>query len=315
MQIESVCILGGTGFVGQAVAEHVYERGLRVKVLTRSVMRARPLTVLPTLEVAVGDPHDEATLVRQFEGVDAVVNLVGILHERGGQGFEKVHVELPRKVVGACRAAGVRQLVQMSALGASPEGPSDYQRSKAQGEAAVRSLAMGLAWTIIRPSVIFGEHDRFLNLFAGMARWFPVIPLARAECRIQPVWVEDVARAIAALIGDKRLSGETLELCGPRAYTLLELAQFAARMAGRAPAILALPEWAGMMQASVFERLPGKLLTRDNLLSLGVDNVCGCPFPEILGFKPAAIEAVVPDYIRGASSRTRYNLLRYRAGR
>lgn len=315
MKVESVCILGGTGFVGRALAEHVYERELRVKILTRDVLRARPLTVLPTLEVAEGDPHDEATLVRAFEGVDAVVNLVGVLHDRRGQGFRKVHEELPRKVVGACRAAGVRRLVHMSALGASEKGPSEYQRSKARGEAAVRELANGLAWTIVRPSVIFGEHDRFINLFAEMSRWFPAIPLACAGSRIQPVWVEDVARAIAACLGDPRAVGQALELCGPRAYTLRELAQFAARTAGRETSVIALPGWAGSLQAAVFEHLPGRLITRDNLRSLSVDNVCGCPFPEFLGFQPAALEAIVPGYVRGANPRARYNLLRCRAGR
>ncbi len=166
MDIESICIIGGTGFVGRSIAEQACSRGYRVRVVTRSTPRARPLLVLPTLEIMVADPHDEASLARAFEGMDAVVNLAGILHERRRASFQSVHVELPRKIVRACRSAGVRRLLHMSALGASATGPSDYLRSKGEGEAAVREVGDMPAFTILRPSVIFGEHDRFLNLFA-----------------------------------------------------------------------------------------------------------------------------------------------------
>lgn len=315
MRIQSVCMLGGTGFVGRATAEHLCERGLRVRVVTRRRTRSRDLWVLPTLEVAVADPQDEVALAALFEDMDAVINLCGILHETRHQTFQSVHVELPRKVVGACRAAGVRHLVHMSALGASESGPSEYQRSKARGEAAVREAAANLPFTILRPSVIFGENDAFLNMFAQLVALLPFVPLAAADARIQPIWVEDVARVIAASLGDSQAFNQAYELCGPRAYTLRELVEFVGTVTGHRRPVIGLPSWAGEMQAFLLEHLPGKMMTRDNLKSLRVDNVCEGPFPPIFGFQPAALEAITPEYLAGRNARARYNFFRYRAGR
>ena len=315
MRIQSVCLLGGTGFLGRSVADRLCTAGIRVRVITRRPTRSKALWVLPTVEVVVADPHDEVGLTAHFEGVDAVVNLAGILYETRAQTFERVHVELPRKTVGASRAAGVRHLLHVSALGASESGPSDYQRSKARGEAVVREAAASLGVTIFRPSVIFGEGDSFLNKFAQLASFFPVMPLACPGARIQPVWVEDVAHAIVDSIGNSRAFDKTCELCGPRAYTLKELVELAGEESGHRPVVIGLPSWAATLQAMVFEHLPGKLLTRDNLKSLSVDNVCSGPFPPELGFEPSPIEAVVPDYLAGRNARARYNKFRYRAGR
>jgi NADH dehydrogenase len=315
MQIESICIIGGSGFVGRSIAEHACTRGYRVRLVTRSLQRARPLIVLPTLETTVADPHDEASLVRCFADMDAVVNLAGVLHESRGAGFESVHVELPRKIAGACRAAGVRQLLHMSALGASATGPSRYLRSKAAGEERVREAGEALPFTIFRPAVIFGEQDRFLNLFASLARYSPVLPLGGAKARFQPIWVEDVARCFVTSLGNSRTFGAAYELCGPKAYTLEELARFAAQTLGRHPRIVRLPNSVAALQAFVFEHLPGKLITRDNLRSMSVDNVCAGPFPAVFGFAPSPLEAVVPQYLAGGSIRARYQQYRHNAGR
>jgi len=315
MRVESVCILGGTGFVGRSVAEQLCERGVRVRVVTRRPLRSKPLWVLPTVEVFAADPHDEVTLAAQFEGADAVVNLCGILHETRRESFASVHTDLPRKLVGACRAAGVRQLVHMSALGASESSPSEYQRSKARGEAAIRDNAANLPFTIFRPSVMFGEGDQFLNRFAVLLGIAPFMPLAAADSRVQPIWVEDVARAIVASLGDPQAFDKTFELCGPRVYTLAELVAFVGQVTRKRRAIVALPAWAANLQAFLFERLPGKLITRDNLRSLSVDNVCAGAFPQFFEFMPASIEAVVPLYLEGRNARARYNFFRYRAGR
>ena len=315
LRIENVCLLGGTGFVGRATAEHLCERGMRVRVLTRRLAKSRDLWVLPTLEIAETDPQDEVALATQFEGMDAVVNLCGILHQTRRQSYEAVHVELPRKVVGACRAAGVRHLVHMSAVGTSETAPSEYLRSKARGEAAVRQAATNLPYTILRPSVIFGERDDFLNRFAMLVSFLPVVPLASAHARFAPVWVEDVARVVAASLGNGRTFNQTFDLCGPRTYTLRELVEFVAQMGGRRRTIFPLPDSIASLQAAVLERLPGKLLTRENLRSMKVDCVCGGPFPEVFGFQPAALEAIAPEYLAGVNSRARYNTLRYRAGR
>jgi NADH dehydrogenase len=315
MRIDSVCVLGGTGFVGRAVAEQLFAAGTRIRVVTRSEPRAAPLTVLPTVEVLVADVHDPQSLRHAFEDMDAVVNLVGILHPGRGRSFEKVHVELPRKIADACTSAGVRHLLHMSALGAAEDAPSDYLRSKARGESAMRQAAGGLPVTIFRPSLIFGPGDRSVNLFAALARWFPVIPLAGAKARFQPIWVEDVARAFVSALGDPRTFGGSYDLCGPKSYTLEEIVHFAARSIGRDRRVVALAPALASLQAFVLEHLPGTLMTRDNLRSMSVDNVCAGPFPEVLGFKPAPLEAVAAQYLAGATSRERYNQFRHTAGR
>ena len=313
MDIVGVCILGGSGFVGAAIADQACARGYRVRVVTRNTMKTRPLLVLPTLEVMVADPNDEAALARCLEDMDAVVNLVGILHPGGRTTFESAHVDLPRKLVQACRSAGVRRLLHMSALGASPTGPSEYLRSKARGEAAVRNAPADLSHTIFRPSVIFGEHDRFLNLFAQLAHFFPVIPLAHAQARFQPIWVEDVARCYVAALEDPRTFGQVYELGGPRAYALEDLVRFVCETLGVRRSIVALPDALAQLQALVFERLPGKLITRDNLRSMSVDNVCAGPFPPVFGFAPASLEVVAPAYL--AAHGSRYDRYRHHAGR
>jgi len=297
MDIGRICIVGGSGFVGRSIAAQAAARGIRVRVLTRRAAHARPLLVLPTLEVAEARAYDEATLAERFRGCDAVVHLVGILHEGGGATFRGVHAELPGRVARACRAAGVKRLLHMSALGASARGPSEYQRSKAAGEEAVRTAGDSIAATIFRPSVIFGEDDAFLNMFARLVRAAPVIPLAAAHSRVQPIWVEDVARCFVASLGDPRTFGQAYALCGPRSYALDELLGYVGRILGRKPAIVPLPGALAYLQAFALEHLPGKLMTRDNLRTLAVDNVSREPFPAVFGFQPAALEAVVPSYL------------------
>ena len=313
MDIESVCIFGGCGFVGRSVAEAAATAGLRVRVVTRHPPRARSLLVLPTLEVMAGDPNDAASLPPLLDNMDAAVNLVGILHEGGGATFRSAHVELPRKIAEACRAAGVRHLLHMSALGASRDGPSEYQRTKAEGEEAAR--AAGVPCTVFRPSVIFGEHDSFLNMFATLLRFFPVIPLAGAGARFQPVWVEDVARAMVASLGDHRTVGEAYALCGPNVYTLADLVRAVGDMTGHRRAIVGLSDGVASLQAAIMERLPGKMITRDNLRSMKVDNVCSGPFPAIFGFTPTPLEAVAPRYLAHDTMRDRYDKYRHYAGR
>ncbi len=315
MDISSFCMLGGSGFVGLAIADQAAARGLRVRVLTRYEPSAKAVKVLPTVEVVTGDPHDPGVLARAFEGMDAVVNLVGVLHPPRGQSFTDVHAELPRKVARACRTSGVQHLLHMSALGASDKAPSEYLRSKAAGEAVVRLESGAVAWTVFRPSVIFGEGDRFLNLFATLADFFPVIPLACADARFQPVWVEDVARCFVAALGNPVTFGQAFELCGPRAYTLRELVRLVCETIGKRRRIVALPPALGRLQASVFEHLPGQVLTRDNLRSMSVANVCSGRFPAFCPIEPSPIEAIVPEYLAAGGVRGRYARYRHEAGR
>jgi uncharacterized protein YbjT (DUF2867 family) len=309
-----VLVLGASGFVGRSVCARLAAAGFAVRALTRERLKSRPLTVIPSLEIFLGSPHDDASLALALDGMDAVVNLVGILHQSRRESFEKVHVQLPARLARACRAAGVRRLVHVSALHADPGGPSEYLRSRGRGEAALRSEGTGLAITVLKPSVIFGRDDSFLNLFAGLVKPLPVVPLAGAGVRFQPVWVEDVARAVAACLEDARTAGQSYDLCGPQAYPLAEIVRYVARLQGLERVIVPLPGWAAQAQAFVLEHLPGPLMTRDNLASMKLDSVCSCPFPAVFGFAPSAMEAIVPEYMAAAGLRGRYASYR-RTGR
>ena len=311
----NVVILGGTGFVGRSLARRLCAEGRHVRILTRDRLNAQALKVLPTVEIVVANPQDDTALAHAFEGMDVVVNLVAILHQGRRASFQAVNVDLPRKVAGACRASGVPRLLHMSALGASESAPSEYLRSRGRGEATVREACGATALTIFRPSVIFGADDRFVNLFATLARVFPVIPLAGAQARFQPVWVEDVARAMAASIDEPRTFGQTYELGGPQTWTLAEILAFVIGLSGRSRLIVGLPDWAARLQARVFEWLPGPIMTRDNLLSMSVDNVCAGPFPEVFGFRPASMQSIVPDYLAAGGRQSRFGDFRHRAGR
>ncbi|HUW50141.1 MAG TPA: complex I NDUFA9 subunit family protein [Sulfuricella sp.] len=300
MEIKKVCILGGTGFVGRHIISRLCERECDVRVPTRHFDRARHLLVFTTVSLEAANVHDPAALKRQFEGMDAVINLVGILHERKSGDFQRAHVELPRKVVDACRAAGVKRLLHMSALGADPGGLSHYQRSKGEGEALVRAAhGENLAVTVFRPSVIFGPEDSFLNLFARLLKWMPLFPLGSPHARFQPVYVGDVAQAYAASLDNPATFGQVYDLCGPKVYTLQQLVEFVARVKGKKRMILPLGDTMSALQAKLFGLLPVKLLTHDNYLTLKTDAVCACPFPEVFGIRPAALEAEAPLYLAG----------------
>jgi NADH dehydrogenase len=314
MDIRRVLVLGASGFVGRSVCAHLAGRSLALRVLTRDGFRAKPLQVLPAIEIVAASPHDDAALAAALEGIDAVVNLVGILHQSRRESFEKVHVELPRRLARAARAAGVRRLVHVSALNAGRDGPSQYLSSRGRGEDAINEEGAGLAVTILRPSVIFGRDDSFLNLFAGLVKPLPVVPLAGAQVRFQPVWVEDVARAVALALDDARTFGQSYDLCGPGIYTLAQIVRYVAALQGRRRLIVPLPSWAALAQAFVLEHLPGPVMTRDNLASMKLDSVCGCPFPAVFGFAPAAMEDIVPAYMTEAGMRGRYSGYRSRSG-
>jgi len=316
MNIQSVCVIGGSGFLGRTVVQKLAAAGIRVRVPTRRRERAKRLIVLPTVEVLNADVHDAATLNRLFSGMDAVINLAGILHETRAGDFARVHTELPRRIVDACRERGVQRLIHVSALKAAHDAPSAYLRSKAGGEQQIRvGNASGIRTTIFRPSVLFGRDDRFLNLFARLAQVLPAIPLGSAQARFQPIHVEDVAQAIVACLSDPRCFDQGYDLGGPRTYTLQQLVEYACRVLGVERAVLPLNDSLAHLQALVLEWLPVKLLTRDNVLSMKADNVCDGPFPEVFGFAPAAIEAVVPLYLGEGGPRARYRWFRYRARR
>jgi uncharacterized protein YbjT (DUF2867 family) len=313
MEFNNICVIGGSGFVGRHIVHLLTARGVSVRVPTRRRERAKELILLPTVDVVEADVHDPGALGGLLQGMDAVIYLVGILHESCAGDFQRVHAELPGKVVDAARAAGVRRLLHMSALNAAVDGPSRYLRTKGEAEQRVRES--GLDWTIFRPSVIFGREDRFLNLFAGLLRALPVVALAKPGARFQPVFVEDVARAFVQSLDLPETIGQSYDLCGPRVYTLRELVEYVGRLIGRQRPIIGLGDGLSYLQAFAMELLPVKLMTRDNLDSMKVDSVCACDFPEVFGFRPTAMEAVVPLHLTDTTPRARYYRYRGRAHR
>lgn len=293
MSTATVCVLGGTGFVGRHIVRLLCEQGAAVRVPTRSLDKAREALSSVSAEIVAADVHDPDQLSRLFDGIGTVINLVGILHEQGRETFQRVHVELASKIVEAARISKTGRLLHMSALNAAPNGPSAYLRTK--GEAELPVLASGLDATIFRPSVIFGAGDSFLSLFARLAKWAPAIPLACPDSRFQPVWVEDVAQAFVHGLYDSASIGTRYDLCGPHVYRLRELVAFAAACRNRHPVIVALPDSLGYLQACVMEWLPVKLMTRDNFYSMQQDSICNCAFP--FGIKPARLEDIAPQYL------------------
>jgi NADH dehydrogenase len=316
LNLRTVCVIGGSGFVGSHIVNLLAARGIGVRVPTRHAEAGKDLLVLPTVEVVEADIHDRSALPALLRGTDAVINLVGILHERGVTGgFLRVHAELPKSIVAACRSEGVSRYIHMSALHADVNGASAYLRSKGQGEASVKEAGDAVAWTIFRPSVIFGRGDSFLNMFAQLVSIVPVVALAAPDARFQPIWVEDVARAFVDSMLNDATIGQSYNLCGPTVYTLRELVKFVCEVTGHRRPVLGLNDRLSYLQAMVMEWLPGPLMTRDNYYSMKKDSVCDCPFPALLGFEPTAIEAVVPRYLGSQDPRARYNDFRLRAGR
>ena len=323
MKHENILVVGGSGFVGRHLVAALAARGARVTVPTRSRERAKHLILLPTVDVVEVEKLDAHTLSGLAAGRDAVVNLVGVLNsprarqcEEGpnhyGPAFAQSHVELAQAVVAACRQAGVKRLLHMSALGADPKGPSEYLRSKGIGEQAALA-ADDLSVTVFRPSVIFGPEDRFLNLFARLATFFWVLAVGSPGARFQPVFVGDVVRAFLAALDDRDSAGKRYDLCGSKEYTLRELVELVCAITGRRRLVIGLPDALSYLQAWMLELLPLQLMTRDNYYSMQVPSVCDCAFP--FGIHPVLLEAAAPSWLMPAGPRERYPRLRWKAKR
>ncbi len=344
MSFEKICVLGGSGFVGTVLVSELAARGRQVKVLTRRREHAKGLILLPTVDVVEANIHDERILAREFRGCDAVINLVGVLHEnvkgrvdkpqaRRGD-FHENHVELPRKAISACAEAGISRFLHMSALGADPTSRSNYQRSKGVGEALVREAGWdanpdpgtlggakltarrGMQVTIFRPSVIFGPGDSFLNLFARLLKLLPAVPLACPHARFQPVYVGDVAKAFADGLDDPDSFSRTYDLCGPDEYTLLELMQFLQKTLNRGSRLIPLPDRLSYLNAWMLEFKPGaKLMTRDNYYAMQTPNVCSDGNGAPPNWQPQALDALAPAWLTGAQMRGHYDDYRNQAHR
>lgn len=307
----TVCVLGGTGFVGTELVARLAREGCDVRVPTRRLVNGNHLRVLPTVQLAVANIHDSRVLGQLFSGVDVVVNLVGILNEHGKASFRVVHKDLATKVIEAMRAQRVRRLLHMSSLAAGAQAPSHYLRTKAEAEAQVRVAAATIDGTIFRPSVIFGERDSLTNRFARLLRVSRgLLPLARPGARFAPIHVDDVVEAFMRALTDPSTIGKSFDLCGPDVMTLEQIVRITARAAHLPCHILPLPDFVAAIQGVVMGMLPGKPFSSDNYRSLTIDSVCkqnGC---ESLGITPSHLEAVAPGYLSDHSLQSQLN--RYR---
>lgn len=294
----NICLLGGTGFVGTELATRLAREGHWVRIPTRSPGHGQHLRVLSTVELVAANVHDPRALAQLLSGMDAVINLVGILNESGQATFQAVHADLASKLVAAARAMKIRRLLQMSAVGADRErGPSRYLRTKGEAEASLRTAAH-LDFTIFRPSVIFGPGDSLTNRFAALLRLAGgFLPLARSQARFAPVYVGDVADAFVRALQNQGSYGETYELCGPEALTLEQIVRLTAAVAQEPCHILRLPDALGRLQAGLLGLLPGKPLSLDNFRSLTVDSVCTENGFARLGISPRHLMAVLPFYL------------------
>ena len=298
----NICVLGGTGFVGTELVTRLVYAGHWVRVPTRSLRHADRLRVLDTVELRRANVHEPRVLSQLFADCAAVINLIGILNERGRDTFETVHAQLAAKVMTAARAAGVRRVLHMSSLGAAEHAPSRYLRSKAAAEAAVCAVPHPEqphpSVAIFRPSVIFGAGDSLTNRFAGLLRMSAgILPLARARARFAPISVLDVAEAFVRALERPAGTAAIYELCGPEVLTLGEIVRLTARVAGLPCHILPLPDAVARVQGVVMGLLPGKPFSLDNFRSLTLDSVCrenGCA---ALGIAPRPLLAEIPLYL------------------
>ena len=315
MKKHTICVLGGSGFVGRHLVARLAAAGHRVRVPSRHRERHRELLVLPTVDVIHADIHDVEVLTDIITGCDAVINLVAILNESGRANFRAVHVALPHQIAMACRKQGVKRLLHMSALNAdSKQGASRYLHSKGEGEDLVHATANDdLHVTSFRPSVIFGPGDHFFTQFAGLLKLSPILPLPCPNARFAPVYVGDVVHAFIHAIDSKAASGQRYDLCGPRSYSMRELAAYTAQVLGLKRLIIGLPDGLSRLQARVMQLLPGKPFTMDNYRSLQVDAVCGGAFPALFNIAPASVESVLPYYLGRRTPQALYDAIRVQA--
>jgi uncharacterized protein YbjT (DUF2867 family) len=317
MRLLSIVVLGGTGFLGTRLVARLIKDGHRVTVLSRDREQHRHLLVLPGLTLENCDVYQEAQLSERFRGQDVVINLVGILNERGfsGAGFRRAHTELTQNVLQAARSAGVTRLLQVSALKAGVDAPSYYLRSKGEAEKLIREQH-AVDWTIFQPSVMFGAGDSFLNRFAALLAVIPwVFPLALPNARLQPVWVDDVVDALLQCLHGGAGSRQTYQLGGPVVYRLREIVELVAKLTGRRRWIIGLPNFVARMQAFFMNFVPGRPFSGDNYQSLKVDSVCSEDGFEKLGIKPKSMAASARYFLGAQEDNARLSQNRAAAGR
>jgi NADH dehydrogenase len=274
-----ILLIGGNGFVGRVLAAQLQLSGYSVLIPSSHPSAGRELRLLPKVYIEDADIHEFDTLqdlCSRIKPSGAVINLVGVLHDKPaqpyGMAFKSAHVDLPKNIITAMQLHGLKRYLHMSALGADPKGPSMYQRSKGDGELAVK--ASNLDWTIFRPSVIFGAQDQFINLFTKLTKLFPLMPLANYGAKFQPVSVDDVASAFVKALHMPQTIHQSYDLVGPKVYTMQEIVELAKQKAKTSCWIIPVPAFVGYLQALAFEFLPGPtLMSRDNIASMQLPNI------------------------------------------
>jgi len=314
----SIVVLGGTGFLGTRLVARLIKDGHRVTALSRDREQHKHLLVLPGLTLENCDVYEEAQLSERFRGKDVVINLIGILNERGfsGLGFKRAHTELTRGVLQAVRSAGVGRLLQLSALKAAIDAPSYYLRTKGEADQLIRESNTALDWTIFQPSVMFGPGDTFLNRFAGLLAAIPLVfPLAKPNARFQPVFVDDVIEAMLRCLNGGACSRQTYELGGPQIYSLREIVGLVAKLTGHRRWIVGLPDFAARIQALVMDFVPGRPFSSDNYRSLTIDSVCSEDGFARLGIQPQSMVASARQYLGALEDNARLSQNRASTGR
>ncbi len=303
---QNIVILGGTGFVGRALVRRLQQDGHRITLLSRN-LNAHALRLLPPDVKQINvDVYQLEKLQTFVQGADVVINLVGILNERGdnGRGFTRAHVELTKTLIQACKNVGVSRMLQMSSLNAG-RGESYYLKSRGEAEQAVKQS--GLAWTLFQPSVIFGEGDGLFTRFGQLLKLAPVMPLARANAKFAPVFIGDVVQAFRQALSDKKTIGEVYELYGAEVFTLKDIVRMASQQLGLKTLIIPLPDLLGRLQGLVFDFVPGKPFSSDNYRSLLTDSVGGVDGLFRLNIRPTRIAEVLPEILgHGDDRQTRY---------
>jgi NADH dehydrogenase len=313
--MKQICILGGSGFVGTALTQQLSVAGYEVKVLTRRRESSKHLILIPNVNVVECNVMNDIQLQENLKGAYAVINLIGVLHESKKFSFQRMHHDLPQRILKFCTKLGINRMIQMSALQASEHAPSQYLKSKGLGEKFLLGQSKKINVTIIRPSIIFGRGDSFINLFAKLIKFLPVILLAKPNAKFQPIYVENVASAFVEAIDNPITYGKSFDLAGPTAYTFREIIQYVAKVLNKKRLVIGLNDVLSYCQAFLMELMPIKLMTRDNLKSMSVESVSNKPFPAYLSFKPVAMEAIVPEYLANQNPRDTYNRYRSYAGR
>lgn len=315
MKNKKICVVGGAGFVGSSIVSKLDAAGYQVKVLTRHRERAKHLILLPNVQVKTCDVHNEPSLKAALRGSDAVINLVGLLHQTKKNSFDLVHHQLPKRIAHLCNDLDIGRFIHMSALGSSNQAPSKYLLSKAQGEIALSQFKGGVDMTTFRPSVIFGRGDSFITLFANLIKFLPIIFLAKPEAKFQPIWVEDVANIFVNSIHNPDTYAKSYNLVGPKVYTLRELVEKTMTVLGKKRFIIGLGDRLSHLQAWVMEWSPVKLMTRDNVRSMEVDSISDHPMPVEIAIPLMTLDVVVPGYILNKTPRAAYDGFRTAAGR